>query len=478
MKKYFNNGGSKVALRKSEHPIIELMKRTKGSLVFNEQAKEVMPGGVTANIKYFAPYPIVMKKGKGAYLTDIDNNQYIDYLLSYGALMLGHGHPKIQQAVEEQLHNNGTCLFGTPHPLEYELGKKIQHYYPSMELLRYTNSGTEATLLSLRIAAAYTGKYKVAKFEGHYHGGFDQMLLSVNPPVSEAGPIEKPLPVIESKGINDYYQKHTIILPFNDLESCEAILREKHEEIGAVIIEPVQGGFIPAEQEFMDGLRKVTKELNILFIFDEVKTGFRVGLGGAQALYNIKPDLTTLGKVIGGGYPIGVIGGKKEVMEITAPSVASDVFDNSQSNTSSAKDVLFHSGTYNGHPTILAAGLATINVLEREISHVLHVTDQLKKRLEKLFSYYDIPMKAIGVGSIFSVVLTSKEKIRNYRDLQEADLMTRKEIDLYLLSEGIYTKPLNRYSLSTAHTMIEVDQTVAAYERVLKKMYGGPVIKG
>ncbi|MBU8908386.1 aspartate aminotransferase family protein [Desertibacillus haloalkaliphilus] len=462
-----------MAIKKIDHPMLEFIEKTEGSYAFMEKAKEVMPGGVTANIKSFAPYPLVMKKAKGAYVTDVDGNDYIDYLLSYGALMLGHGHKAIQDAVIKQFQDNGTCLFGTPHELEYKMGKKIKEHYPSIDLLRYTNSGTEATLLALRLAAAYTGKNKIAKFEGHYHGGYDQVLLSVSPSLQEAGDENHPAPVVESSGVDAYHEEHTIILPFNNLDACKTILSKHKDEIGAVMIEPVQGGFIPAEQSFMDGLRKLTEELGIVLIFDEVKTGFRLGLGGAQSIYGITPDLTTLGKVVGGGYPIGIVGGTEEIMMVSSPTSSSDVFDSSQSKTSSAKDVLFHSGTYNGHPTILAAGLATIEVLEKEIDHVFEMTNQLKSRLEELFNSRGIPMKAVGMGSIFSVVLTNKEKILNYRDLQQTDLSTRKEIDLHLLNEGIYTKPLNRYSLSTAHTMKEVEKTVKAYDKVLTKLFGG-----
>lgn len=462
----------KLSIKKVEnHPLLTMASKTKKSFEFMEKAKKVLPGGVTANIKYFSPYPIVMKEASGPYLTDLDGNTYIDYLLSYGALILGHGHPYVTNAVKEQIEKDGTNLFGTPHELEIKMGKKIQEHFPSMELLRYTNSGTEATLLSLRIAAAYTGKKKIAKFEGHYHGGYNQVLLSVSPPLKEAGDETRPNPVEDSKGIDDYYKENTIILPFNNIEGCEQILRKYKDEIGAVILEPVQAGFIPAEKDFMKQLRTLTKELDILLIFDEVKTGYRLGLGGAQTYYNVTPDLTALGKVVGGGYPIGIVGGKKEIMMITAPTAASDVFDSSQSKKSSAKEVLFHSGTYNGHPTILAAGLATIEVLEKEMPHVLFVSNELKKGLEKVFKSYNIPMKAVGIGSIFSVVLTTKEKILNYRDLQETDLVMRKDLDFLLLNEGIYTKPLNRYSISTAHTMKEVHATIAAYDRVLDKLF-------
>ncbi|WP_210468340.1 aspartate aminotransferase family protein [Sporosarcina sp. 6E9] len=447
------------------------IEKTPQSLEFSKSAKKIMPGGVTANIKFFEPYPTIMAKGSGAYLTDIDGNEYVDYLLSYGALMTGHGHPKILKAIQEQITNDGTLLFGTPHHLEVKMGQKIQQLYPGMEKLRYTNSGTEATLLSIRLAYAYTGKYKIAKFEGHYHGGFDQVLLSINPSVNAAGPASNPIAISESKGVDPHHFENTIILPFNDFEATKEILMIEKDEVAAVIIEPIQGGFIPAEKRFMDELRNLTTELGILLIFDEVKTGFRVSLGGAQELYEIKPDITTLGKVVGGGFPFGIVGGKKEIMDISTPSAASDVFDNSQSKASSAQDVLFHSGTYNGHPTILAAGIATIELLENEIQHVFDMTDKLKTGINQLFSTKGIESQTIGLGSIFNLVLTDRKQIRNYRDLQQSNFKLRKEIDYHLLSLGVYTKPLNRYSLSTAHGEKEIDRTLDAYEKTLNRLF-------
>ncbi len=451
------------------HYLAEFEEQTVKSKAIFQKAKEIMPGGVTANIKSFVPYPIFMQKGKGAYLYDLDGNEYIDYLLSYGALMLGHGHTDIIQAVQKQLEDDGTLLFGTPHHLELEMGEKIKTLYPSMERIRYTNSGTEATLLAIRLAYAYTGKTKIAKFEGHYHGGYDQVLLSINPSLEEAGHPHAPKSVVESKGVDPYHEEHTIILPFNDLEHTSQLLTKYKEEIAAVILEPVQGGFIPAEPAFMHGLRKITEELGIVLIFDEVKTGFRLGLCGAQGLYNVKPDLTALGKVVGGGFPVGIVGGKEEIMMTSAPAASSDVFDSSQSRKSSAKDVLFHSGTYNGHPTVLAAGLATIKVLEQEMEKVLQRTEKLKAGLENLFAQRGIPMQAIGAGTIFNVVLTEKQ-VRNYRDLQQADFATRKELDFRLLAKGIYTKPLNRYNLSTVHGDKEINLTLEAFDTVLSQM--------
>ena len=449
----------------------EYIIKTPKSLEFSEVSKKVMPGGVTANIKFFEPYPVIMKSGAGAYLTDVDGNEYIDYLLSYGALMTGHGHPKIMAAIQKQFADEGTLLFGTPHHLEVKMGQKIQELYPSMEKIRYTNSGTEATLLSIRMAYAYTDKYKIAKFEGHYHGGYDQVLFSINPSVNEAGPAEKPNAIPESKGVHPSHLDSTVILPFNNLEATKEILTKQKDEIAAVILEPIQGGFIPADKSFMEGLRKLTTELGILLIFDEVKTGFRLGLGGAQELYGIKPDITTLGKVVGGGFPVGIIGGKKEILEITAPTSAADVFDSSQSKRSGAQDVLFHSGTYNGHPTILAAGLATIEVLEDEIQQVFKITEQLKAGINELFSSKGINSQTIGLGSIFNLVITEKEHVHSYRDLQESNFKLRKEIDYHLLSQGIYTKPLNRYSMSTVHGEFEIEKTLDAYKKTLNKLF-------
>ncbi|WHY73680.1 aspartate aminotransferase family protein [Fictibacillus enclensis] len=448
----------------------EYTKRTPNSREFMNEAQHVMPGGVTANIKAYDPYPIIMEKASGAYLYDVDGNEYIDYLLSYGALMLGHGHPAVKAAIQQQMEEHGTFLFGTPHQLELEMGKKMMELYPSMERIRYTNSGTEATLLSIRLAYAYTGKKKIAKFEGHYHGGYDQVLLSVNPPITEAGPIDEPKSVIESKGIDPYHQEHTIVLPFNDLDAVSDILYKRKDEIAAVMMEPIQGGFIPAEPAFMQGLRKITEELGILLIFDEVKTGFRLGIGGAQSVYGVHPDLTTLGKVLGGGFPVGVVGGKKDILMVSAPSSSSDVFDSSQSKHSRARDVLFHSGTYNGHPTILAAGLATINVLQDEMEHVLSVTDRLKSGIQMLFAERGIAMQSIGLGTIFNVVITELEDVRNYREFQQSNFTLRRELDFYLLSQGIYTKPLNRYSLSTMHGENEINRTLEAYDYALSKM--------
>ncbi|MBB5174349.1 aspartate aminotransferase family protein [Texcoconibacillus texcoconensis] len=435
-----------------------------------EKAKEFLPGGVTANIKHFPPYPITMKRGEGAYIVDVDDNRYIDLLMGYGALALGHGHQKIKEAIEEQFQIDGTHLFGTPHEKEVSFAKRLQEHMPSLEKIRYTNSGTEATLLAVRLAYAYTGKKKIAKFEGHYHGGFEEVLYSITPTISEAGPGENPHPVPESSEIEAGTDEDTVILPFNQIEDCKNILRRYKDELAAVIVEPVQGGFIPASRSFMKQLREVTKELGIVLIFDEVKTGFRTGLQGAQGFYNIKPDLTALGKVIGGGFPFGVVGGKDEIMMESSPNKGKDLFDAQTAKQAANKsDVLFHSGTYNGHPMILAAGHATLDVLEHEYHDTEKRTNQFRKALEDMFSAYGYPMITVGTGTIFSVVLTEKERLINYRDFQKTNLQLRKQFDYCMLREGVYTKPLNRYSMATVHGDDVIESILQSTERVLQR---------
>lgn len=447
-----------------------LSESTRKSAEYFAKASEVIPGGVTANIKYFDPHPLIMEKGKGSKLYDVDGNEYIDYLLCYGALILGHGHKQVLGAVTKQMVESGTTIFGTPHKLETTMAEKLVELYPSIEMVRYTNSGLEATLLAIRTAVAYTGKSKIAKYEGHYHGGYDQVLVSVNPDMEVAGEQTEPNAIGESRGLPDYYLENTIVLPFNDLKSTEKILRAHADELACIILEPIQSGFIPADQEFMNGLRKITAELGILLIFDEVKTGFRLSLGGAQEIYEITPDITALGKVLGGGFPVGAVGGKKEIMMITSARDGRDILTAGIDN-SNKQEPLYHSGTYNGHPTILAAGLATINELEKEgiMDGLFAMTYALREQLERVYKENGIIMQTIGEGSIFNIVL-AEGPIKNYRDLEKANMQLRKEIDYELLKLGIYTKPLNRYSMSIVHTEEDIERTVKAHEEAIRRV--------
>lgn len=426
-----------------------------------------IPGGITANVKFFAPFPLFMKEGHGAWLTDLDDHKYVDYVLSYGPLILGHERKEVLDSIQDYFAKHGTMLYGTPHELEDIFAKKIKKHFPSIEMLRYTNSGTEATLLCIRTAFAYTGKYKLAKFEGHYHGGYNEVLVSINPDVSKAGDPTHPTPLPESKGISDRMLDDTIVLPFNDLEACTEILTKHQDEVAAIIMEPLFGGTIPATKEFMTGIRALTKKLGILMIMDEVKTGFRITLGGAQQYYDVTPDLTALGKVIGAGFPVGIVGGRKDIMSMAAPQ-GSDILDNS--NTRSAADILYHSGTYNGHPMILNAGLTTIGILEHEFDGLLKRTERLKNGIRDIYAAHGIHILTPGLGSMFNIAVTELSDIKTYRDLQKSDFALRKKLDYALLLEGIYNKPCNRYNMCTAHTDEVIDFTLEAYEKAFKRI--------
>lgn len=453
-----------------EEILAEYEKRTPNSKKAFTHAVDFVAGGISANVKYYHPYPIFMDYGDGAWLTDIDGNKYVDYVLSYGPLILGHGNKQVQQAMLDHLFKHGTMLYGTPHVNEAKFAEKLRSYYPSIELLRYTNSGTEATLLTIRLAYAYTNKYKIAKFEGHYHGGYNQVLFSINPELSKAGDIRHPNAIPESAGLPPYQQENTLVLPFNDLDACREILTAHKDEVAAVIMEPVIAGFIPATKEFMQGIRKLTSELGILMIMDEVKTGFRIMLGGAQQYYGVKPDLTALGKVIGVGLPIGVVGGKKEILSMAAPLMGSDVFDMSTEKRSCAQDVLFHSGTYNGHPMILAMGLKTIEILEQNLETIVTRTTCLKEGIKQIYMEHGIHVVTPGLGTMFNIAITDLDDVRTYRDMQTSDSALRKKVDYALLCEGVYNKPGNRYNMSLAHDDGVIDFTLNAYRCVLNRI--------
>jgi glutamate-1-semialdehyde 2,1-aminomutase len=423
------------------------------SAAFFERAQAVIAGGVNGNLRYFSPFPLTFQKAQGARLYDLDGFAYIDYLLSYGALLLGHGHACVQDAVRQVFEQQGTSSFGATHPLELEMAETLRQLYPSFESMRFTNSGLEATLFALRLALAYTGKTHIAKFEGHYHGSHDQVLVSVNPSRERAGEADAPQAVPESFGMPDYYREHTVVLPFNDWEACEAIL-EKNTDIGCVILEPMQAGYIAAKAEFVQRLRKYTRERGIVLIFDEVKTGFRIALGGAQAFYGVEPDLTALGKVVGGGFPIGVVGGRRDLLALAAP------------HARNRGETVFHSGTFNGNPISLAAGLATIRYLSQpgRFEGIVERTNRLRQGIETLAQTYRIPMRTVGEGTIFNVVAIDGE-LENYRDLQRNNNDLRLALDFLLMEHGVYSKPLNRFSLSDAHGEQEIEETLRAFEK-------------
>jgi glutamate-1-semialdehyde 2,1-aminomutase len=411
------------------------------------KALEVTPGGVMAGIKFFEPYPVFMDRAKGSRVWDVDGNEYLDYLLSYGALILGHGADAVRKSMESVLDSVGTTVMGTPTALESEYGERLRDLYHLDGMIRFTNSGLEATLLAARLARGFTGRRKVAKFEGHYHGAVDHFLYSYAPDVANAGDPESPTPIGDSIDVDEGMLSDSITLPFNNWRGTEKLLEKHAGDIACVIMEPFEEGVIAAEAGFMSSLRKLTRDLAIPLIFDEVKTGFRVRLGGAAEFYSVTPDLTCLGKIIGGGLPIGAVAGHRDIMKQLDPRK-----DNRRR--------VFHSGTFNGNPLSLSVGLATVEELSRKgrFEGLVRRTEDLKRTMSTELAGHGVPHAIEGQGAMFNIYLT-EGKIRNYRDAKKSDLKLRRLLDLEMISRGVYLKPENRFCLSLAHSADDVGTT-------------------
>ena len=438
------------------NPKPHYMKNTPTSATLWKQASEVIPGGITANIKYFDPYPLFMRRAKGSKIYDVDGNEYIDYCLCLGPLILGHGHPTVVEAIKKQLDEGGTTIYGTPHELEIKLANKIKSHVPCAKMLRFTNSGLEATLHAIRVARAYSKKKKIAKFEGHYHGAHDYVAVSVSPPIAVAGSDNVPKAVSNSAGLPDFILENTIVLPFNNSSATERLIERHKNELAAVIVEPVARGFLPPEADFLNSLRSVTEENGIVLIFDEIMTGFRLGLGGAQEYFRVIPDIVALGKIIGGGLPVGVFAGKEEIMELT-----------SCVGTKLPYDHVFHSGTFNGCPVVLAAGLATIEVLEKTgtYNHINWIAEEVKNCMVEVSEDNNVDGQVVGLTSMFQCLFTAQKEIKNYRDIAKADAKKRASFDLELINNGVYVRPGRTYYTSLAHTKDDLEKTFEAIKR-------------
>lgn len=436
-----------------KYSIISMITNTKNSENLYIKSTKFLAGGVNGDIKFRDPYPLFFSKANGPYIWDIDNNKYIDYNLSYGALILGHGHPVVKRAILDTLNNTGTILFGNPSPLEVEFAELLLSIYMKDGLIRFTNSGQEATLLAIRLAKAYTEKEKVGKFDGHYHGANPFLLSNHRPNLnsSKKGNINKEPDSFEIKGkiLDDI-----VILPFNNIEKTKEILDE-NKDLAAIILEPFEDGYIPAKREFISFLRKYTLENNIVLIFDEVKTGFRIRIGGAVEYYNIVPDIICLGKIIGGGAPAGAVIGKEEIMNLLDPR--------------KKEKHVFHSGTFNGNPLTMSLGLATIKELlsNGNFNYLQSISTELKNKISNLLSEYNIEHRIYGEGGIVNFTLGNKE-ILTYRDFSIENLIERKKIDLNLLKYGLYVIPGSRYSLSIAHKKEDIEETLNLFRVVIE----------
>lgn len=427
------------------------MEKFNQSIDAYKEAVNLMPGGVNSPVRAFKSVglsPIFMESGKGAILTDIDGNDYIDYVLSWGPLILGHADEQVVASLKK-VAEKGTS-FGAPTKIESELAKLVIERVPSLEMVRMVNSGTEATMSALRVARGYTGRNIILKFEGNYHGHGDSLLIKAGSGVATLG-----LP--DSPGVPESVAAHTITVPYNDKESVSQAFKQYGDDIAAVIVEPVSGnmGVVPPQNGFLEHLRKVTKEYGSLLIFDEVMTGFRVGYHSAQGYYEIDPDITCLGKVIGGGLPVGAYGGKKEIMERVAP--AGDIYQ---------------AGTLSGNPLAMTAGYETLSQLTEETYDVINrKVDRLVAGYEAAAKKHQIPLQINRVGSMFGVFFTN-ESVINFEKAQTADLDRFAQYYRGMIEEGVFLPPsqFEGLFLSTAHTDEQIEHTVQAIDKVFANL--------
>jgi glutamate-1-semialdehyde 2,1-aminomutase len=435
----------------------ELRSRTRKSQILYEEARQVLPGGVTASGKFRLPYPVYFREAHGSKIVDVDGNEYLDLLMGLGVFILGHSPETIIKAVTKQLQQQGT-MPGLPTELEIQLARKVQQYMPAAEMVRFVNTGSEGTLMAIRVARAYRNRDKIARFEGNYDGQHDLVQVSG---ATIAGPADTPEPSRDYAGIPTSILQDLLILPYNDTEQAVSLITAHANELAGVIMEPVSVyglGCVPAEKEFMKAVREVTLKYDIPLIFDEVVNNFRLGLGGASEYYGVIPDLVCLGKILGGGFPIGGYGGRQDIMEkFVSPT--------SQSNRK-----IFQSGTFSGNPITMAAGLAVIKELEKgEVyPHINELGEKMRSGLRRISEDLGIQMFVAGVKSFFQIHF-GLDGIKNVRESMKADDAQASEFAQGMFVNGI-NAPAHPLYLSAAHTQQDVDKTLEAAETVLREM--------
>ena len=417
-----------------------------------EQAQQLIPGGVNSPVRAYRSVdmkPPFIQRAQGSRIYDVDGNAYIDYVGSWGPMILGHAHPQVVAAVQEAAASG--CSFGAPTALEVQLAQRIVDAFPAMEMVRMVNSGTEATMSAIRLARGYTGRDQIIKFSGCYHGHGDSLLV-------KAGSGAMTFGVPDSPGVPADLAKHTLTLPFNDLNAVRQTLDQHPGQIACVILEPAVGnmGLVKPDDGFLEGLRQVTREHDTLLIFDEVMTGFRVDYGGMQTLYNIDPDLTTLGKVIGGGLPVGAYGGKREILEHMSPV-----------------GPIYQAGTLSGNPLAMTAGLTTLDILRAEAPYKVlgERTAYMMEETAKAARAANVPVYTPSIGSMFTVFFSGKP-VRNFEDASACDIPAFRRYFAAMLHAGIYIAP-SQYEagfLSTAHTDEDIETTLRAGAEALQSL--------
>ncbi len=428
--------------------------RNQESLRLHERAAQVMPGGDSRNSIWWPPFPTYVTRGEGSKLYDVDGNERVDMLNNMTTLILGHRHPSVVKAMREQLDDG--VSFPAPSPPVIDWAEMMVDRVPSVDKVRFVNSGTEATLNAIRAARAFTGREMIAKCEGAYHGTHDAVSISVQPPIESAGDALNPDPVIGFEGIPSRVVDDIVIMPYNDIEACERIIRANAEQLAAVIVEPVNGqsGFIPADPAFLSGLRSLTSELGILLVFDEV-IAFRISRGGAQEYYGVLPDVTAFGKIIGGGMPVGAFGGREDVMALYDPS--------------NGPPRVQHAGTFNGNPMTAAAGIATLGELTPAAYRELDEKGEyVRERLRKLIAEVEAPIRVSGISSLFSLQFTTTP-VTDYRSYATNDKEFAQTMFMGLLNEGYVASSRCAGNVSTVHEHGELDGFVDAVGRVLER---------
>ncbi len=427
------------------------MNITKSASLFQE-AQKLFPGGVNSPVRAFRAVggqPLFIERGEGPYLFDVDGNRFIDYVLSWGPLITGHAHPDVVKAIQEAALK-GTS-YGAPSPLELELAKSIIDFMPNIEMIRFVNSGTEATMSALRLARAYTKRDKIIKFDGCYHGHADLLLVQAGSGVATLG-----LP--DSPGVPANTIKDTLVADFNNLESVEALFKKYPDQIAGIIVEPVAGnmGVVPPVKGFLEGLRAITLREGSLLIFDEVMTGFRVHRGGAQTLYNIKPDLTTLGKVIGGGLPVGAYGGKREIMQLVAPA-----------------GPMYQAGTLSGNPLAMSAGIAALSLIREDETwtKLEQVAAKLEAGVASAANKAGLPIQQTRVGTMFTTFFSETKPV-DWNTVKVADKVRFGKFFHKMLGNGVYLAPSQFEAgfISITHTDEVIDTTIAVVELAIKAL--------
>lgn len=437
----------------------EYVSRTTRSRAHWEKVRKIIPSGVESNVRFFEPYPFYVKKAKGAYIWDLDDNKITDYALGYGPMILGHNDPAVVKAVKTQV-DKGT-MYGASAEMAFEYVNMVKKAMPSIEMFRFANSGTEATMHPLRVARAFTGKEKIAKAEGSYHGGHDYALQCVDIPPDKLKKNTCQPAIPFGKGIPKSISDLLVIYPFNDWGATEEVLTKNADDLAAVIIEPVQagGGCFAPRDNYLKRLRKLTSDLGIVLIFDEVLTGFRVAFGGAQERYGVKPDLTSIAKIAGGGYQLAGFGGKRKIMEEIVPKEGGNVY---------------HGGTYNAHPVSVTAGLTTLKILSRPGTYkkIDKIGDSLFHGLRDAAEDRGVDVWVESVGSLGQMYFTDKE-IRTWRDAFDVDAEKWKHWFMHSLGKGVFfgvPHADEHFFTSLAHTEDDIQRSVEISDEAFRQI--------